>query len=473
MSVISYDNRSSDVGTDNICLENSPVYDKLLNIPINNTENELEVKKNDDQTKDLQLKNVSLKKNINLPLNNLESPQLSDSINNICENKKSKMSSLFGNVSSTNIVMTTLFNGKEQLQDNSIEVIPKDSEQVKVTEVTKKVDKCNDEIYLNEHVDQTISETYTNLKVPKLKLKLNKIDSIKKTNHHENNESNIKEIESSKRLISSNMVSQHNNELLIKTSNIISTDVCVQIDDKSNCAIDTTIKDCIPISANNILHKEYENNITKVFNDKELIQTFKGFSKTDAIPCENYIILKDFVNSLKKIENKDTVINDETFKGFTSKDIKPCKYRQTVYEQLIKLNEQIDFVGFTDEEIQLCVGYKYVKQNLELAKKQNIVGNQQQNITHGVNGIQSEPLNKVVTIIYENNKDDKTKNEHSEPSETNKKDCPVVNNNNHDITATNHWVVAQEMKYKLLPVKVKLERLLGYRCNSEFILVYY
>lgn len=219
-----------------------------------------------------------------------------------------------------------------------------------------------------------------------------------------------------------------------------------------------------------------------------------------------------------------TIINDDEFKGFSSTDIKEdqqlFKKRKLVYAQLMKLKKIAKgFKGFSEKEAQISIGYTFLKQQLELAKQQNNVNDLSKNVASGKNGIQNgRKLNDVMAIICDQNRDDddvttrsnptniftnsndnntapdqtndqpnndnnttpsqtinQSNNENitspnqtnSQPNNDDKSYSPAIINNNHDISTSNNWVVQQEMKYKLLPVKVKLERMLEYNCNSE------
>lgn len=246
----------------------------------------------------------------------------------------------------------------------------------------------------------------------------------------------------------------------------------------------------------------------------------------------NTIIEKD---KYKGIDNNFHPITngDSVFKGFSSTDIKEdqkiLKKRKLVSAQLLKLKKIAKgFKGFSEKEAQISKGYTFLKQQLELAKQQfehtkeqNNVNNRSKNMVSGNNGIQNgRKLSNVMAIICDHNRDEITTTSNQTNSYTNSNDnniapdetnnqpnndnittpnqiisqpnnenmtspnqtnnhpnnddnnySPAIINNNHDISTSNNWVVQQEMKYKLLPVKVKLERMLGYNCNSKGLFV--
>ncbi|XP_060834856.1 bromodomain-containing protein DDB_G0270170-like isoform X2 [Rhopalosiphum padi] len=259
------------------------------------------------------------------------------------------------------------------------------------------------------------------------------------------------------------------NEVSVPVIDNVSINImCEKLEQKSNNDTDIKINDSANTLSKQILHEKIENNSVKVLDDDKSHYSFKGFSEAETIPCKNYKLLKNVINTLQvKINNHDVIIDG--FKGFNSVETHPCKHRDIVYAELIKLKDSkssSDFIGFSEEDAQLSIGHKYVIQQLELAKKQNNVDNHQENVKFGRNGIQNgNTFNEVMAeYLYKSNNDNVTtsKEIYSKPINDTKKDCPTVNNNhNHD-----NWVLQQEMKYKLLPVKVKLERLMDYRCNN-------
>jgi hypothetical protein len=257
----------------------------------------------------------------------------------------------------------------------------------------------------------------------------------------------------------------------VSVSVSVSTNImCDKLDQKSNDDMDIILNDSASTSSNQILNKEIENNSAKVLDDEDKsLYTFKGFSAADAIPCKNYKLLKNVIKTLEVQMNNLNKI-DNGFKGFTSAETNPCKHRDTVYAELIKLKESescTGFKGFSEEDSAMSIGHKYVVKQLELAKKQNNVDNHQKNVKNGGNGIQNGKTFNEVMAAYlyksKNDNDAKSKENYSKPINDTKKDGPTVNNNNHN---HDNWVVEQEMKYKLLPVKVKLERLMEFRCNN-------
>uniref|UniRef100_A0A2S2PJ86 Biorientation of chromosomes in cell division protein 1 n=1 Tax=Schizaphis graminum TaxID=13262 RepID=A0A2S2PJ86_SCHGA len=254
------------------------------------------------------------------------------------------------------------------------------------------------------------------------------------------------------------------NEVCVPVIDNVSINImCEKLEQKSNNDTDIIINDSANTLSKQILHEEIEKNSVKVLNGDKSHYSFKGFSEAETIPCKNYKLLKNAIKTLQVEINNYDMINDG-FKGFNSVETYPCKHRDIVYAELIKLKDSkssSDFIGFSEEDAQLSIGHTYVIQQLELAKKQNNVDNRQENIKCGGNG---NTFNEVMAeYLYKSKNDNVTtsKEIYSKPINDTKKDCPSVNNNhNHD-----NWVVQQEMKYKLLPVKVKLERL-DYRFNN-------
>ncbi|XP_029345264.1 biorientation of chromosomes in cell division protein 1-like 1 isoform X2 [Acyrthosiphon pisum] len=236
----------------------------------------------------------------------------------------------------------------------------------------------------------------------------------------------------------------------------------------SNNGIDIIMKDSASTLSNQILHEEIENNGAKVLDNDKSLYTFKGFSKADAIPCKNDQLLKNVIKTLQvQMNNLDKI--EDGFKGFISAEINPCKHRDIVYAELIKMKESkysTGFIGFSKEDTAISIGHKHVVNLLQLSKKQNNIDNYQQNVKCVRNGIQNgKPFNEVMAVhLYKSNNDNdaKSKKNYSPPINDTKKDSPTVINNNHN---HDNWVVEQEIKYKLLPVKVKLERL-TYECNN-------
>ncbi|XP_060880322.1 biorientation of chromosomes in cell division protein 1-like 1 isoform X2 [Metopolophium dirhodum] len=463
MSAISYESSHSEIITENIIfIENSSPIIETLNTT--KTVNELEIEENSDQTKILPSSdNDDVKENCQLKSNNLEASQSLNAVKST-----PNISHLFEKECSVDIERLPCKDVTLECSSvNSAEITEEHQKPDEIVVDEKELKILIDEIDLETSENEKNSE-YTNsndiLKVPKLKLKLlpNQIDSInkiKRKKHHKLKES--KKLKLTKSL---------DIPIEVSVSVSVSTNViCDKIDPKSNNEMDVIMNDSANTLSNQILHKEIENNSVKVLDDDESLYTFKGFSEADAIPCKNYKLLKNVIKTLQIQMNKHDKI-DNGFKGFTSAETKPCKHRDNVYAELIKLKESkssTGFIGFSEEDTAMSIGYKYVVKQLELAKKQNNVDNHQQNVMCGSNGIQKgKTFNEVMAAyLYKSNNDNdaKSKENYSKPINDTKKDSPTVNNNNHN---HDNWVVEQEMKYKLLPVKVKLERLMEYGCNN-------
>ncbi|CAI6367973.1 unnamed protein product [Macrosiphum euphorbiae] len=464
MSAISYESSHSEIITENIIfIENSSPIIETLNTT--KSVNELEIEENSDETKILPSSdNDDIKENCQLKSNNLEASQSLNAVISI-----SNINHLFEKECSVDIERLPCTDLKllQYSSVNSVEITEEHQKPDEIVVDEKELKILNDEINLETSENEKNSE-FTNsndiLKVPKLKLKLlpNQIDSInkiKRKKHHKHKES--KKLKLTKSLDIPIEVS-----VSVSVSTNINSD---KIDQKSNNEIDVIMNDSESTLSNQILHKEIENNSVKVLDDDESLYTFKGFSEADAIPCKNYKLLKNVIKTLQIQMNKHDKI-ENGFKGFTSAETNPCKHRDNVYAELMKLKEgksSTGFIGFSEKDTAMSIGYKYVVKQLELAKKQNNVGNHQQNVMCGGNGIQKGKIFNEVMAAYlyksNNDNDAKSKENYCKPINDTKKDSPTVNNNNHN---HDNWVVEQEMKYKLLPVKVKLERLMEYECNN-------
>lgn len=450
MSEISYENSINEIRTENIILlENSSTVE-TLKLPLNITDNKLKTQENINKNKILQsINNDEVKKKFNL-----EIPQLLNYNDNIYEdvpkNDPDRVDMVDIALSCKDIKM------QNNCSDESLEMTT-EPKQVELMVDEKKQNSLNVDLNLEVTQIANACDSIENLKVPKLKLKLLKeIDSItkkKRKRHHKNN-NNHKKFKSSEK---------SSNETNTPIINSLATVTCKQNDHDLNNEIEihkTTS------TSDQMLYEEYENENIKTLDNDQSFNTFKGFSEIDTVPCENYKRLNKLFETLKMELHSN--MNDG-FKGFTETDVNA--YIIYKNNHITKLKEN-GFIGFTEKETEISNEYKIVKQQLELAKKQDYLNNHQKNITCGGNGIQNgKKLNKVMAIIYENNKDNKTNtNEnYSQPNIT-QNDCPVVNNNNHNITSSDDWVAEQETKYKLLPLKVKLERLLETRCNGKYIL---
>ncbi|XP_001946451.2 biorientation of chromosomes in cell division protein 1-like 1 [Acyrthosiphon pisum] len=463
MSAISYESSHSEIITENIIfIENSSPIIETFNTT--KTVNELEIEENSDQMKILPSSdNDDIKENCQLKPNNLDASQSLNSMKSI-----PNIGHLLEKECSVDIERLPCKDLKLECSSvNSVDITEEHQKPDEIVVDEKEFKILIDEINLETSENEKTSE-YTNsndiLKVPKLKLKLlpNQIDSInkiKRKKHHKHKES--KKLKLSKSL-----------DIPIEVSvsvSVSTNEMCDKIDQKSNNGIDVIMNDSASTLSNQILHKEIENNSVKVLDDDESLYTFKGFSEADAIPCKNYKLLKNVIKTLQIQMNKHDEI-ENGFKGFTNAETNPCKHRDNVYAELIKLKESksnTGFIGFSKEDTAMSIGYKYVVKQLELAKKQNNVDNHQQNVICGGNGIQKgKTFNEVMAAyLYKSNNDNdaKSKGNYSKPINDTKKESPTVNNNNHN---HDNWVAEQEMKYKLLPVKVKLERLMEYGCNN-------
>lgn len=454
MSEIPYDNSMNEIRTENIILlENSSTVETIKSSNI--THNKLEIQESINQTKTLQcINNDKIKENLNL---NLEIPQ-SLNINNVCEDSIPKMNTEECYVKMVDIGLCNDIKIKNSFVEN-MEITESKQDELMLNE--KEQNTLNVDLNLKVSQIANSCNSIVTLKVPKLKLKLPKeIDSFAKNKRkkHKYKNNNNKKFKSSK---------NSSDEINTVTINLSETINC-----KQNCH---NLNNVLEINehtstSHQMLHEENENDIKTI--DDQSFNTFKGFSQIDAIPCKNYDQLFTLLN---KLQNE---INDMTegFKGFTEFDVKSyVEYKNYHVRKIKNCHRFIGFIGFTekDKEVEkkLSNKYKAVKQQSELAKKQNYLNNHQENITCG-NVVQNgKKLNKVMAVIYENNKDNNlnTNENYSQPN-INKNDCPVVNNNNRDIKTSDDWVAKQETKYKLLPLKVKLERLMEIRCNSKNIL---
>ncbi|XP_026812872.1 biorientation of chromosomes in cell division protein 1-like 1 isoform X2 [Rhopalosiphum maidis] len=465
MSTIFNESSHSKIITEKIIfIENSSPISETLKTP--KIENELDVKEDVDQEKILlSSDNDDIKENSQLKSNNLETSQLLNTVKSV----SSIVGHLFEKVCSVDIERLPCKDIKLQCKSvNNVE-IPEEhqkSPEIKVNE--KELKTLNVENNLDPSENEKTNECNSNdiLKVPKLKLKLlpNQIDSLnkcKRKKHHKDKEH--KKLKLSKSFDIPNEVN------VPVIDNVSSNIMCEQLEQKPNNDTDVKINDSESTISKQILYEKIENNTVEVLDDDKSHYSFIGFSEAEAIPCKNYELLKNVIKTLQAKVNNHDVINDG-FKGFTSAETQPCKHRDIVYAELIKLKDSIsssDFIGFSEEDAQMSIGHKYVIKQLELAKKQSNIDNNQQNVTCGGNGIQNgKTFNEVMAAyLYKSNNDNVTtpKEIYSKPITDTKKDCPTVNNNNHN---HDNWVVEQEMKYKLLPVKVKLERLMEYGCNN-------
>lgn len=451
MSAISYESSHSEIITENIIF-----IETSSSITDSTTVNELEVDENSDQTKILLSNdNNDIKDNSQLKSNNLEKSQSPNVVKS-----SSNINQLFEKVCSVDIEILPCNDIKLQCSSvNNFEITEEHEKPAEIVVDEKELKILNVENNLKTIENEKSSECNSNdvLKVPKLKLKLlpNQIDSInkiKRKKHHQHKDS--KKLKPSKSL-----------DVLDEVS--VSKNMCDKIDQQTNYDINIIINDPSSTLSNQILHEGIEKKNAKLLDDDKSLNTFKGFSEADAIPCKSYILLKNVIKTLQaQMNNHDKI--DDGFKGFTSAKTNPCKHRDDVYAELIKLEgskSSTGFIGFSERDTVVNIGYKYVVKQLELAKKQNNVDSHQQNVKCGENGIQNgKILNEVMATYLNKSNDEKSKENYSEPINDTNEDSPTVNNNNHN---HDNWEVEQEMKYRLLPVKVRLERLMEYRCSSE------
>ncbi|XP_050531964.1 biorientation of chromosomes in cell division protein 1-like 1 isoform X2 [Daktulosphaira vitifoliae] len=219
------------------------------------------------------------------------------------------------------------------------------------------------------------------------------------------------------------------------------------------------------------MYLENKNYDISEHDKSDLIKGFIGFNQMEAIPCQNYAKLNDIVTVLQDCANNIT--EKCGFKGFTSTDAIHCKNRDIVLTQLVDMKND-KFQGFSNEEVQVCFGHKQVKHHLEIIKNQISAPEKSihNDVANGSNGTRNgKTLNNVMAFLYENDEisDSKTNIIYNQPTISSCKSdiLPTTNNNNREeIKTSRHWVDEQEMKYKLLPVKVKLERLLECRTSD-------
>lgn len=471
ISEIPYESSHNDVKTENAVLPlgNSSPTNETQKMLLNTTEKKLEISENSKQTKIIQSSNNdNVKENVNLKTDGTETSQQVNSFDGLSEKNISKLNHSIENSCNVDVERHPLSCKDVKLQN--VDIISEHNQPSKEIKCNKDQKLLNGIVNFDSSEIQMASEHDGNdsLKVPKLKLKRlqNQNDSIKERvkvkKHHKINDSKIKKFKSLKSYVLSN----ENCVPVIETAS--TTVICNSVgEQESNLVTDIKMNE----PSHELLHNENENKNTSVIDDEEC--TFKGFSQTDSVYCKNYRQLKDLIKTLQEEINRQNKIENDGFKGFSCADVRPCDKRHVVHSQLIKLKENLGFKGFSEKEAELRTAHKFVKEQLELAKKQN--NNQEKPVSSGGNGIQNgKKLNEVMAILYKSDEDKTASGEmkqvYDQASENNKKDCPAVNNNNHDITASDDWVVEQEMKYNLLPVKVKIERL-SYRCNSKYILL--
>lgn len=473
MSVTPFEISCNEVKTENIIFVQNSITNETLITPTDVTENKLEVKENVDQLKMMLSNNIdNTKENINITTNNLEMLQSydSDELSLNCKDVEPKFDPLLD-------VENTLSSKTENLELSINESTKIDSKHKHVELVVdKNKDEKNDEANFKSSFNQITKEfdSSTVLTVSKLKLKLlpNQIDAIKRKKHGKFSKSIAKKIKLS------NTSSEVN---VPEVNNILSSITCKQNDDKfknEKQNSDSNVK--INTSSIEVLHEDHENHIMEILNDELLPQDFKGYCLADVVSCKNRERLTNIIKTLQIEEKKRSVVYKDGFKGFNNvicnrfnvnSELKKLKKKIGSFKKHIQTYDEFElgFKGFTEEQVKICKRYNYVKNQLELAKKQiNMIN--QNTIVDSRNGIESENKINNVMIVYNNEISNAIQNDnYNQPDDSNKKDCPVINNNNHDITPSDNWVVEQEMKYKLLPVKVKLERLMEYRCSEYYI----
>lgn len=431
MSAISYEPSSNEVRTESIIFVENTSLKTSVKLPINILENKLETEECKNQNNE--------EENVDLKTRNLDLTQF-DLVDSVIEKIILEIiNSMLNKVCTDDIEKYSVSCEDVKLENSSIENVEITSESNKLVKLVvideKETKLTNAKVNLCVIQNTSNCDSDETLKVPKLKLKLlpNQIESIRKG----------KRKKSESKIIKKKLPKLNDSPNVIVPLN----DICSPFVDDTNA--NTFFNQLSP--------NDNKHDGTNTLADDKY---FKGFSLEDTVPSKKYVQLKNLIKTLEKKENIKDVINSDVdvFRGFTAEEDMPCKNREIVHKQLLQLS--MGFKGFTEEETRISIGYKLVKQ--QLALKKNSVDNQQKIVQSGKNG---STFNKVMTILCESNKDkDMTTEEiYSPQNDDNKNDCPAVNNNNHNITASDHWVVEQEMKYKLLPVKVKIERLFGYR----------
>lgn len=136
-------------------------------------------------------------------------------------------------------------------------------------------------------------------------------------------------------------------------------------DQKSVCSMDVKTKnfDNKKPSTNLILHKESENKIVQKLDSDQLIESFTGFSQTNAIACKHYLKLKRLLNNLNKENNIKQV--DDGLKGIECIKASASKDLDTVKSQLIQSSEN----NILNENIQIAKPHNI---KITLKKKKNL-----------------------------------------------------------------------------------------------------
>ncbi|XP_050058763.1 biorientation of chromosomes in cell division protein 1-like 1 [Aphis gossypii] len=453
MSTISYESSHSEIITEKILfIENSPPITETLKT--HKIENELK-KENIDQTKILPSSNNNdIKENSKLKPINSEKSLLSK---NFLKGVPTVPSHLFEKECSVNLKRYLCKNiNIQSCPSNNVEITNEHQKSDEIVMDEKELKTLNVEVNLDPNENYKTNECNPNaiLKVPKLKIKLlaNQIDSLNKCKRKKHHKDKSKKLKLSK-------------SLDIPSEDSVSKNIMFEkLDQKCNNNTEVKMNDSASTLSKQTSYKEIENNSVVVLDDDKSHCSFKGFSEAETFPCKNYKILRSVIKALQAKIHEHDVINDG-FIGFTNVETHPCKHRDIVYAELIKLKDSIsstdfDFIGFSEEETQISNGHKYVIQQLELAKKQFGSNKKKYN---------GKIFNEVVrAYLYEshNDSDATSRAIYSKSINDDKKDCTTENNinNKHD-----NWVVEQEIKYKLLPVKVILERLgrMDYGCSSS------
>lgn len=387
---------------------------------------------------------------------------------NVCEHNVSNtidVESVRGNDISNSFDVENVYEKNVEkcirLSENT-EVILKDKNLIELVSDKKEIETLNSEVNLNLSFTQITSECSSNeaIESSELQLLTNHTELVSEKNKrkkHTDNKCNIKKTKLSK----SNVTPCEINVPI--TDTMSTTVICKPNDQISNCNTNFQINDSVETFSNQVLPPEDVNTIA--LNNNKSSYTFKGFSPTEAVPCKNYKLVVDIYEALKS--KKSIVENDnDEFKGFENDD----SVTTLLQQKLILVKQFAWFKGFSKEDIKLIDNeYNLAKQQLELAKKECDTNEKNIFIINGKNGIPNgKKCNQVMPMVFEENKN--IQDEIFNQPNHDKKICSTVNNNNHDITASENWVVEQKMKYKLLPVKVQLERL-NHMYSSEYILL--
>lgn len=320
------------------------------------------------------------------------------SMNNMSETKKIKPSNLSPS--------KYLFDTQKMSKNDDTKVAVNNEEPLHKNEIFKKNVSKFVENALEDSKKVELNKHDLNIKLESSNLKqtTNKSNSVKQKKLGKNNMLKIKP---------SNLSSYFNKEVVSEIDSTLKTGILKET------ITNTEVNENINLSTKD-LHKENENKGTPKLGDNKLLYDFKGFSQNDT-SLQNLVLLKILIKSFQE-EFKKTF-----FTGFNDEEIQPSKSRDIIYTQIIKMEENIHFLGFTEDEAEVTDGYRYVKQLLEHLKQQNDDENQQTNIIDDEKSF----VNKSKKIV-ENNKDD---------------------------DKSYHWIAEQIRLYNLKPLRVVLERL--------------